>query len=70
MLVHDDLSIMLQHAQNLPAFGNVARAWVDFDVDGPASDLAAGNDGGGSIGGSSDGCHAVTEGNVRASSRW
>ena len=66
MLVHDYLAITLQHAQNLPAFGNIARAWVDFDVDGPASDLAAGSDESGGSGSSSDGCHAVTEEEVRA----
>lgn len=66
MLVHDYLAITLQHAENLPAFGNSAGAWVDFDVDGPACNLAAGSDRGTSSDGSSDGCHAVIETEVRA----
>lgn len=66
MLVHDYLAITLQHAQDLPAFGNAARAWVDFNVDGPAGDLAAGGHHSGSSGSSSDGCHAVTRTEVRA----
>lgn len=70
MLVHDHLAIPLQHAQDLPAFGNVAGAWVDFDVHGPAGDLAAGGYGRGGSGSSSDGCHAVTKAELRAWLSW
>ena len=43
---------------------------MDFDVDGPAGNLAAGSDGGTSSDGSSDGCHAVIETEVRAWLIW
>ena len=64
MLVRHYLAKTLEHTQHLSAFKDVARARVDFDMDGPAGDLATRSDGSGGSDGSSDGCHAVTEAEV------
>ena len=33
MLIHDHFSILLEHPQDLGALSNIARLWIDLDMD-------------------------------------
>ena len=58
MLIHNNIPILLQHAQHFSAFSKIPGPWMDFDMDGSACCAGVGRDG---LASKSDSgcCHAV-----------